>query len=56
MEIFLLSLLSCSDGKWILQGLNRVENFNTSEVRIEIINSMPDNCEWEEYNPGESTR
>ena len=54
MEVILLaSLLSCSEGAFILEGLNtsRVENPTRSEIRIEILQSMPDNCAPEEYNP-----
>ena len=54
MEIILLaSLLSCSDGAFILEGLNtsRIDDQTRSEIRIEILQSMPDNCAPEEYNP-----
>jgi hypothetical protein len=54
MEVILLaSLLSCSEGAFILEGLNtaRIEDQTRSEVRIEIIQSMPDTCTPEEYNP-----
>ena len=54
MEVILLaSLLSCSDGAFILEGLNvsRISDSTRSEIRIEIIQSMPDNCAPEEYNP-----
>ena len=55
MEIILLaSLLSCSDGAWILEGLSKsgsINNQTRSELRVEIIQTMPDTCEFEEYNP-----
>ena len=54
MEVILLaSMLSCSEGAFILEGLGtaRVEDSSRSEIRIEIIQSMPDTCLPEEYNP-----
>ncbi len=54
MEVILLaSMLSCSEGAFILGGLNtaRIEDATRSEIRIEIIQSMPDTCSPEEYNP-----
>jgi len=54
MEVILLaSMLSCSDGAFILEGLNapRIDNQTRSELRLEIIRSMPDTCTPEEYNP-----
>ena len=54
MEVILLaSLLSCSEGAFILDGLStaRVDNQTRSEIRIEIIQSMPDTCAPEEYSP-----
>ncbi len=54
MEIILrASMLSCSEGAWILEGLKspNIEDQIKSEVRIEIIQVMPDTCTPEEYNP-----
>ena len=54
MEIILLaSLLSCSEGAYILGGLNspNIDDETRSEIRIEIIQVMPDTCTPEEYNP-----
>ncbi len=51
--ILLASLLSCSEGAFILGGLNtaRIEDSTRSEIRIEILQSMPDTCTPEEYSP-----
>ena len=54
MEVILLaSMLSCSEGAFILDGLNapRIDAHTRSELRLEIIRSMPDTCTPEEYNP-----
>ncbi len=54
MEVILLaSMLSCSEGAFILGGLDtsRIDDQTRSELRIEIIQSMPDDCKPEEYNP-----
>ena len=54
MEVILLvSMLSCSEGAFILEGLNApsIDRQVRSELRVEIIQSMPDTCTPEEYNP-----
>jgi hypothetical protein len=54
MEVILLaSMLSCSEGAFILDGLNAhgIDRRTKSELRFEIIQSMPDTCTPEEYNP-----
>ena len=51
--ILLASMLSCSEGAFILEGLSiaRIKDAMRSDIRIEIIQSMPDTCAPEEYNP-----
>ena len=52
--VLLAAMLSCADGAWILSGLIDVEGMSQaekSEVAIEIIQVMPDNCTADEYNP-----
>ena len=46
MDIFLASILSCADGKWILDGLARTEldGRTRSEMVLTIIESMPNDC------------
>lgn len=46
MEIFLAAVLSCADGKWILDGLARadVDNRSRAEMALSIIESMPNDC------------
>ena len=56
MEAFILaSQLSCSDGAWLLEGLNRsnlgFSQAHITEVRLTFIESMPDNCAPEQYDP-----
>ena len=55
MEAMLLSaLLSCADGAWILAGVADTPSLSDkerSELRIELIQMMPDNCSPEQYNP-----
>ena len=57
MEFLLASILSCSDGKWILDGLARSDlpTADRADMVITVIQSMPDNCEESQYR-GESTR
>ena len=51
--ILLASMLSCSEGAFILEGLSisRIDKTIKSDIRIEVLQSMPDTCTPEEYNP-----
>ena len=55
MEAMLLAaILSCADGAWILSGVEdsrALSDKERSELRIELIQMMPDNCSPEQYNP-----
>ena len=57
MEILLSTILSCSDGKWILDGIVSSEMTNSakSDMIVDVIKSMPDDCRSSDYR-GESTR
>ena len=57
MEFLLSTILSCSDGKWILDGIASSEMTNSakSDMIIDVIRSMPDDCRPRDYR-GESTR
>ena len=57
MEILLALIISCSDGKWILDGLvsSDLPAADRADMIITVIESMPDNCEDSDYR-GESTR
>ena len=57
MEFLLASIISCSDGKWILDGLARSELSAAAraDMVITVLESMPDDCDESEYR-GESTR
>jgi hypothetical protein len=54
VEIFLSMLLTCADGKWILDGISSVEitSSQRGELIIEILQAMPDNCTDEQYEAG----
>ena len=54
MEFVLASLLTCADGKWILDGLAQSELTNSmrSELIIEVLQAMPDDCTPEQYEAG----
>ena len=49
-----LLLLTCADGKWILDGLAQSELTAAvrSELIIEIFKAMPDDCTDEQYSAG----
>ena len=53
VEIYLSMVLSCSDGKWILDGISAtgITAAQRSELIIEILEAMPDNCTDEQYRP-----
>ena len=57
MEFLLSTILSCSDGKWILDGLAQSDLSAAvrTDMVITVIQSMPDNCKESDYR-GESTR
>ena len=55
MEFLLASMLTCADGKWILDGLAQSDLTNTmrSELIVEILQAMPDDCTAEQYQSGD---
>ena len=57
MELLLFALITCSEGKWILDGIASTElsSGEQSELSVEIIKSMPTDCSKGDYL-GESTR
>ena len=54
MDLLLAATLTCADGKWILDGLAQSELTDTmrSELIIEILQAMPDDCTEEQYQTG----
>ena len=54
MDLLLAATLTCADGKWILDGLAQSELTDTmrSELIIEILQAMPDDCTEEQYQSG----
>ena len=57
MDLLLAATLSCSDGKWILDGIARTSLTSAlrSEMIIEILQVMPDDCDEYQYR-GEGGR
>jgi hypothetical protein len=54
MEALLIAAaLTCADGAWILEGIrsSKVDSTSRTELRLEIIQIMPDTCTPEQYNP-----
>ncbi len=53
IELLLAAQLSCVDGYWILDGLesSNMSRRDKSELKIEIIKAMPDNCNREDHEP-----
>ena len=51
MEFLLAATLSCADGKWILDGIAEtgVTAAERSELIIEVIQAMPDDCRGSDY-------
>ena len=51
MEFLLAASLTCADGKWILDGIADSELTNSlrSELIIEVLQAMPDDCTPEQY-------
>ena len=47
-------MLTCADGKWILDGVAKSDLSPEvrAEIVLEIINSMPDDCKDEQYQAG----
>jgi hypothetical protein len=54
MELILAATLTCADGKWILDGLANtgITAAQRSELIIEILQAMPDDCTDDQYNAG----
>jgi hypothetical protein len=54
MEALLIAAaLTCADGAWILSGLttSSVDKSVKTELRLDVIQMMPDTCTPEQYNP-----
>ena len=52
--LILASMLSCSDGAWILSGVVRSEVMSVTqiwEIAREVREVMPDDCSEEQYYP-----
>ena len=51
----LASLLSCSDGAWIIEGLGKAHSMTSTEkweVYREIRSAMPPECDLSQYDFG----
>ena len=54
MEALLIAAaLTCADGAWILSGLesSNVDATDKAEIRLEILQVMPNSCTPEQYKP-----
>ena len=52
--LVLASMLTCADGAWILEGIYSSElltSVQQTEIAVEILEVMPDDCLEEQYNP-----
>ena len=53
MELYLMAnLLACSDGYWIIDGIENSKNMSQalkSELIISVRESMPENCDRKDY-------
>jgi len=54
MEFLLAATLTCSEGKWILDGIadTRITAATRSGLIVEVIRAMPDDCTPEQYSAG----
>ena len=58
IELLLAAQLSCSDGYWILDG---IENTSLSvsekaELKLTVLDAMPDNCDRKNHAPRSRNR
>ena len=51
IELLLAAQLSCADGYWIIDGIENTSltNREKSELKLTVLESMPDNCNREDY-------
>ena len=51
VELLLSMVLTCSDGKWILDGIARSEISDRvrTELIVEVLEVMPDDCKSSDY-------
>ena len=51
IELLLAAQLTCSDAYWLLDGIEKSDISQTikSDLKIEIIKAMPDNCDREDH-------
>ena len=56
MEFLLASVISCSDGQWILDGFasNHHTSIGHSQMISEVLRDMPDDCQPSDYKGEES--
>ncbi len=58
VEILLSAILTCSDGKWILDGIasSDISDRVRSELIVEVLEVMPDDCKNSDYRGMEGRR
>ena len=51
IELLLAAQLSCADGYWVLDGLERAELSEAvkADMKLTVLESMPDNCNREDH-------
>ena len=54
MEAMLIAaVLTCAEGAWLLGGVtsSNIDKSTRTELRLDVIQMMPDTCTPEQYNP-----
>ena len=51
IELLLAAQLSCADGYWILDGLERSDMSEVvkADLKLTVLESMPEDCNREDY-------
>ena len=57
MDFFLATLLTCSEGRYILGGIGDVDLTRAQRADLTdlVIQDMPSNCTYEDYNAWRNT-
>lgn len=52
VELLLSMVLTCSDGKWILDGIVKsdISDRVRTELIVEVLQVMPDDCKESDYH------
>ena len=57
-ELLLAATLACSDGQWIIAGIRQADlpTRQEADLVLTVLESMPEDCSADQYDPDESTR